>query len=309
MKKVVVLLVLTFSISSIFAQELVSKKGEQFLPKQGDWAISMCADPIFNFVGNMFNGNTSNGSPTASWLNGNQTIVGKKFIADDQAYRAILRLGFVNQTFKNFVDDNTVTTAPTFPDAFPQVTDKLKITNMNIGIGVGKEFRKGVNRLQGFYGADVMLWVSSSSAKLTYGNEMSDTTIAASGVTTTPTSTTWSPTGAVLAVSPLAVRTLSAKSGMTIGFGIRGFIGAEYFIFPKIAIGAEYGWGLGLQMAGKGKQTTQTVGGAATEVGETTVETAGSTSFGVDTDLNQGFIFGFKGSNTGTASLRVTLHF
>jgi hypothetical protein len=307
MKKVVILLVLTFSISSIFAQELVSKRGEQFLPKQGDWAISMCADPVFNFVGNMFNGNTSNGAPSASWLNGNQTIVGKKFIADDQAYRAIVRLGFVNQTFKNFVDDVKETTAPTFPDPFPQVTDKYKISNMNIGIGVGKEFRKGVNRLQGFYGADVMIWVSSTSQKYTYGNEMKDTTVA--GQSTTPTSTTWSPAGAVLGEAPAAVRTLSAKSGMTIGIGVRGFIGAEYFLFPKISIGAEYGWGLGYQMAGKGKQTTQTVGGPATDVGETTIETAGSSSFGFDTDLNQGNIFGFKGSNTGTASLRVTLHF
>ena len=35
----------------------------------------------------------------------------------------------------------------------------------------------------------------------------------------------------------------------------------------------------------------------------------GSSKFGIDTDLNQGNIFGFKGSNTGTTSLRVTFHF
>ena len=26
-------------------------------------------------------------------------------------------------------------------------------------------------------------------------------------------------------------------------FGMRGFIGVEYFVFPKVSIGAEYGWG------------------------------------------------------------------
>jgi len=318
MKKVVILLVLTFSISGIFAQdtgskELASKRGELFLPKQGDWAISMCADPIFNYVGNMFNGTLSNSAPAASWLNGNQTIVGKKFIADNQAYRAILRLGFLNQTYKNLVDDYAKVSDPgytdPFPDPTPQVTDKYKLSNMNIGIGVGKEFRKGVNRLQGFYGADVMVWVSSMSQKYTYGNVMSDTTLTT--LTTTPPSTSWTTAGVVTGVGATGSRTLSTKSGMTFGIGVRGFIGAEYFLFPKVSVGAEYGWGLGYQMTGKGKQTTETtdVINGKTTLGTVTTEKAGSSSFGFDTDLNQGVIFGFKGSNTGTASLRVTLHF
>ena len=94
MKKTVILFALAFSFSGIFAQELVSKKGEEFLPKKDDWAISMCADPIFSFVGNMFNGTAGNGTPSASWMNGNQTIVAKKFMEDNQAYRVIVRLGF-----------------------------------------------------------------------------------------------------------------------------------------------------------------------------------------------------------------------
>jgi hypothetical protein len=28
------------------------------------------------------------------------------------------------------------------------------------------------------------------------------------------------------------------------GFGLRGFIGAEYFFMPKMSIGGEFGWGL-----------------------------------------------------------------
>ena len=161
MKKTVILVALAFSFSGIFAQELVSKKGEEFLPKKDDWAISMCADPIFSFVGNMFNGTAGNGTPSASWMNGNQTIVAKKFMEDNQAYRVIVRLGFLNQSYKNLVDDYATTSLPSytnpFPDPTPQVEDKYKLSNTNVGIGVGKEFRKGKNRLQGFYGADVML--------------------------------------------------------------------------------------------------------------------------------------------------------
>jgi len=309
MKKTLILILLAFCFSSVFAQELVSKRGEEFLPKQDDWAISMCADPIFSFVGNMFNGNTSNGTPAAAWMNGNQTIVGKKFTADNQAYRAIVRLGFLNQTFKNLVSDDANVTPVIFPDLGPQVTDKYKLSNMNIGLGVGKEFRKGKNRLQGFYGADFMVWISSTKQSFTYGNDMKDTILP--GQTTTPTTSTWTSGGALIGSGPAVSRTISAKSGMTIGFGVRGFIGAEYFIFPKVAIGAEYGWGLGFQKTGTGTLTTETTGivNGKTTVGETVSETLGSSSFGFDTDLNQGNIFGFKGSNTGTASLRVTLHF
>jgi hypothetical protein len=311
MKKTVILFVLAFSFSGIFAQELVSKKGEEFLPKKDDWAISMCADPIFNFVGNMFNGNLSNGTPAASWMNGNQTIVAKKFMEDNQAYRVIIRLGFLNQTYKNLLTDNANITPITFPAPSPQVEDKYKLSNTNIGIGVGKEWRKGKNRLQGFYGADFMVWISSSSKTYTYGNEMSDTTIAAAGMYTNPNTTVFTAGGAVLTSNQEASRVMSSKSGMTFGLGLRGFIGAEYFIFPKIAIGAEYGWGLGFQSTGRGSQTVQTTGmiNGRTLAGETTTETAGSSAFGIDTDLNQSNVFGFKGSNAGSASLKVTLHF
>jgi hypothetical protein len=97
------------------------------------------------------------------------------------------------------------------------------------------------------------------------------------------------------------------KSGMTFGIGVRGFIGAEYFIFPKIAIGAEYGLGLGYQMTGKGRSQVQAQGGSPLQVANVDYQVAGSSRFGFDTDINQGKLFGF--SNAGTASLKVTFHF
>ena len=308
MKKKVFLITLAFGVTSAFAQDLTSKKGEPMLPETDDWAISMNADPLFTFVGNAFNGNVGNGAPGIGWLNGNGTIIGKKFIDEKNAYRALLRLGFTSEGYKNFVNDDAIVTAPTFPAPFPQKEDKISIKNTVIGIGVGKEMRRGKTRLQGFYGADAMLWIAMSSEKYTYGNTM--TGVAAPGVTPTPTSTTWdAATGAILAEGPLGSRTLSNKSGMTLGIGVRGFIGAEYFIFPKIAIGAEYGWGIGFQTAGKGTNVVETTGGTTPVVGEVETEMAGSSKFGFDTDLNQGTIFGFRGSNTGTASLKATFHF
>lgn len=308
MKKSVLVVALALGVTGAFAQDLTSKKGEPMLPEAEDWAISLDAAPIFTFVGNAFNGNTANAAPGVNWLNGNQTIIGKKFIDDKNAYRVLVRLGFTNQTYKNMVNDDANVTAPVFPATAPMVEDKFKMRNTNIGIGVGKEMRRGKTRLQGYYGADAMIWISASSNKFEYGNTMSPTL--GSGTTPTPTSTTWNTTtGAVAASGALGSRTLSTKSGMTFGLGVRGFIGAEYFLFPKIAIGAEYGWGIGYQMTGKGKSVVETTGGTGPTVGEVETETSGSSKFGFDTDLNQGNIFGFKGSNTGTGSLKVTFHF
>ena len=308
MKKSVLVIALAFGVTGAFAQDLTSKKGEPILPEAEDWAISLDADPMFQFVGNAFNGNTSNNAPSVGWLNSNQTIIGKKFIDEKNAYRVLVRLGFTNQTYKNMVADNSIVTPAVFPAQDGEVEDKFKMKNTNIAIGVGKEMRRGKTRLQGYYGADAMIWISTSGSKYEYGNTMSATL--AAGTTPTPTSTSWDPTtGAVTGEAPAGSRTLSTKSGMTLGIGVRGFIGAEYFIFPKIAIGAEYGWGIGYQMSGKGKTVIETTGGAGPVVAEQEYISSGSSKFGFDTDLNQGNIFGFKGSNSGTGSLKVTFHF
>ncbi len=318
MKKSVLVIALAAGITSAFAQDLTSKKGEPMLPEANDWAISLNADPIFRFVGNAFSGATNtNQAPAVEWLNGNQTIIGKKFIDEKTAYRVLVRLGFTNQTFKNSVQDDAQDLSTViFPSIPAMVTDKYKHSTTNIAIGAGKEWRRGKTRLQGFYGADVMIWMASSKDKMTYGNTMTGNPTSVTQ-TSTPLSTTWDtdPTSGNFGTgtsSPLSKRMTQQKSGMTLGIGIRGFIGAEYFIFPKIAVGAEYGWGLGYQMTGKGSKTTEEQGLDASGnniVGTVERKTEGNSKLGIDTDLNQGNMFGFKGSNTGTASLRVTFHF
>ena len=108
MKKSVLVIALAFGVTGAFAQDLTSKKGEPILPEAEDWAISMNADPIFEYVGNAFNGNTGNNAPAVDWLNGNQTIIGKKFIDEKNAYRVLVRLGFTNQTYKNMVASDAI---------------------------------------------------------------------------------------------------------------------------------------------------------------------------------------------------------
>jgi hypothetical protein len=313
MKRVFFSMLMVVFTAITFAQEvenngstpaLVSKKGESFLPESGDWAISFDASPIFTYVGNAFNGSTNNYAPGVSWLNTNQTIVGKYFLDDKTAIRAILRIGFANSKTKASISDATVTTAPAYPATFPQVEDLLTSKSSFIGIGGGYEMRRGKTRLQGYYGGDAMLWISSSSYNYTYGNKIS-ATVSVNGNSTEFGDATYDN----LRQDAFGYngRVIKEKFGTTFGFGVRGFIGAEYFIFPKIAIGAEYGWGVGIQKSGKGEQEIESYNG--TNVGKVNTETPGSSQFGVDTDLNQGGGFGLKGSNTGDFTLRLTLHF
>jgi hypothetical protein len=317
MKKQLLTISFLLGASALFAQDLTSKKGEPVLPEADDWAISMNADPLFEFIGNAFNGSRKNKAANTSWLSASHTIVGKRFINEKTAYRVMLRIGVVNQTFKNMVaNDAEYGTVFNFPEKQGQVEDKYRHSNMNLCIGAGKEWRKGKTRLQGYYGADLMIWLGSSTDKFSYGNEMSAANNIATGggsTTTTPTTTYWNaspdsaqfgkPDSAGASVS----RPLLYKSGKTFGIGVRGFIGVEYFIFPKIAVGAEYGLGLGYQVTGKGRRQMQEQGGSPLQVANVDDEVAGSSDFGLDTDMNQGKIFGF--SNAGTASLKITFHF
>lgn len=134
MKKVVfsLLAVLTLGVAS--AQDLTSKKGEYYLPQEGDWSIQFDATNALKFVGNAFNGSISN---DVVGLGSSNTFgfVGKQFINDNQAYRYIADIQFNVKKITN-VD-----------------------TKVNFGatLGLGKEWRKGSTRLQGFYGADAFV--------------------------------------------------------------------------------------------------------------------------------------------------------
>src|SRR5690606_21542546 len=101
-------------------------------------------------------------------------------------------------------------------------------------------------------------------------------------------------------------RITEMKSGLGFGLGLRGFIGAEYFVLPRLAIGGEFGWGLVFVSQGASSTTYETEGFTATgtveQIETRTIEGAKSSMFGVDTD-NVNSVFGPAGS------LRMTFHF
>ena len=118
--------------------------------------------------------------------------------------------------------------------------------------GLGKEWRRGSTRLQGFYGADALVGFSSTKWTETNNN----------------------------------AGNASFNAGTSINLGVTGFIGAEYFLFPKMSIGAQYNYGL--QIASNGApEYTPAIGNP--------IKGESSTDFSL--------------GNVTSASINLTLHF
>jgi hypothetical protein len=213
MKKLTLILALVATTIGASAQELKSSKGENYLPEAGDWALGFNANSVFNYIGRAFT--SGNNAPTlSSQLDG--AFVGKKFTSATEAYRVVanLRAGTATSTVLG-----------------------TETTNSGFGLtaGLGKEWRKGKTRLQGFYGADALVFFNTGSEKTVTG---------ASTITRTP--------------------------GLELGLGVNGFVGAEYFIFPKMSLGAQFSYGLNLGLVGKDKvdnNGTVTESGGGSSVG------------------------------------------
>lgn len=293
MKKSILALAVVLGATSSFAQDLTSKKGENYLPEAGDWAIGIDAVPVLNYIGNFFGKTADNNYANNMWTfnNPSMAITGKYFVEDGLAYRAGIRLGFGSMTEKVMVADRASTAANPWPEQPAMVENTMKAGGTNIALNAGLEWRKGSTRLQGFYGAEIGLGINSTSEKYTYGNELT----AASAATPVNVAAADDFGGNIDATgtdgngNPIAARMTEMKSGLGFSLGLRGFIGAEYFIIPKLSLGGEFGWGLALNISGASTTTWEAVGetnGAAAGSGTPqtiTQEGNKNSSFGVDT--------------------------
>lgn len=285
MKKSILAVAVLLGTSATFAQDLTSKKGETYLPESGDWSISIDATPLLGYVQGLFgsNGGASNGS--WSFLNGNNAITGKYFASSDMAYRGGINIGM------NSVTENAYTAkldpGTGLPDASGDlVVDEKKTSTSMIMLMGGVEWRKGSTRLQGYFGGEAGIGFGGGLKEAyTFGNEYSFTT---------------NPSQTHAVDGSTDVLSTTQKGGVM--FGLRGFIGAEYFVLPKLAIGGEFGWGLGLATTGEGTATNKGVNSGGTALEDNTVQTvAKGSAFNLGTD-NSG-MFG------PTGSLRMSFYF
>ncbi len=298
-----VAMALAFGLFTANAQDLTSKKGEPILPEEGDWGIGIDATPFLNYAGNFFGKSNPNTAPSWNFLTKNATIVGKYFKDATTAYRAGIRIGLGSSSKDTLVANRSMTYTPGNVVPYSTVENKAKYNNTNIGLTGGIEFRKGKTRLQGYYGGEVGLFFGSQKTTYTYGNTLNPG--GSPAVVVDPTEDNLDGTNVTPnVISPNQIgsaRILERKTSGIFQFGIRGFIGVEYFILPKISLGGEFGWGIGIQNKGKTSTTYETQS-TTNNYGPVTYEVKNGSAFKVDTDNNNSF-FG------PTGSLRLNLYF
>lgn len=288
MKKIIgVSFALVFSVAS-FAQneQIQNKNGVDMMPVAGEWGVGMNALPVLHYIGNAFNGNTGNfnmaGNKFVNYWSGN-TLFGKYMLSDDNAVRAHLRIGQTQWTYNNYVFMDRANS----PDSL--VMDTYTNTTSNYAIGGGYEFRRGKNRLRGIYGGEAMYMFNRGvSRDYTYGNGYGIGNQA-------PTATTWFTWGGVDTEGAMAERIVSERGGNYNGLGVRGFIGVEYYVLPKICIGTEFGWGIMYGKSGASVARTEfwspTAANPTGEVIWREVETPGSSGWNIDTDNFGGSLY------------------
>jgi hypothetical protein len=246
MKKSLLILAM-FIGGAVTAQDnMTSKKGTPILPEAGDWSIGIGANSTLEYFGNLMNGNNS--APSFDWQSSPNVIRGKMMKDANTGYRLGLRLGFGS--------NKETEEAPN-----PGDLKETKESGMDINLMAGIEKRRGKGRLQGVYGGEAGIGLSSGKTTMTYNGN------AAAG------------------------STLEMKDGSGFSFDLRGFIGVEYFFAPKMSVGGEFGWGLGISSVGAGDTKIADGNG-----GSTSAKTGKSSSFGFDTDnadasINLNFYF------------------
>ncbi|MEX1187987.1 MAG: hypothetical protein WED33_01935 [Bacteroidia bacterium] len=300
MKKQVLAIILAFAFSSLSAQ-LTSKKGEPYLPEQGDWSFGIDATPFLNYVGNMLSIG-GNFAPTQQFLNSQQTIIGKYFVTENKAYRGILRIGLSSRNWTNDIGQWGAT-APVYPALPTLVQDEYTEKSSFIGIGGGMEWRRGSTRLQGYYGGDLMISFSNSGRTYSYGNALNDTVSLFALTSSFADTSTNIPSNFSTDTYGNDGRLTEVKDGSSFGLTLRGFIGVEYFICPKISLAGEFGWGVSFMSMGVSSRSLESIGdnGTAFVVGEQTIESNSRGGFMVDTDRNL--------TGTTTGALRLNFHF
>ncbi len=251
MKKIYLsLFLLIFSISTSWAQlsdeptsltnqlPLLSKRGTHILPEAGDWSLGINTYPFFNYFASLFNGNQTVNSP---WLSssgnptGNPALTGKYFINANTAYRASIGLEYGQNIRSGSVPANNTD----MYNLGSRTVDKQRTVYSNVALAIGIEKRRGHSRLQGKYGADAYIGYTTNNIYYHYGNQISSSS---------PSPYTYNFGNNIYSGnnSSLLIRTNYESNGRRFTTGVRGFIGLEYFVAPKIALGGEFGYNLGV---------------------------------------------------------------
>ena len=258
MKKSFLTVAIILVASTMFSQELSkNKNGKVLNPEAGDWGISVDGSPFIDFAADLVHiGAAKNASsPTFNGLNAQDySISGKYFKSNNMAYRGTIRLYSKDSTVKKGITYDPNAAGVNWPNNVPKDfknKDVMSQSDWSVGFGGGLEWRKGTKRLQGYYGVEAIIAFARNTKSFKYAYDViaqDNDSLTADNLTNYTTNFN----GNIIDIPGEYIsRDLSQKSGMTKVFGVRGFVGVEYFVAPKISFGGEFGWGMGIARTGR----------------------------------------------------------
>ncbi len=204
---------------------LRSKKGKIILPEKHDFCFGISGNTFFDYLGNFF---SQAGKNTLSVkLVGGNSLYGKYFLSKNSALRLRAAYSTTKENYINALSNDLD------PSGLGVVSDKMDTQNNYFSFALGYEGRHGIGRLQVYGGAELLISQTYINSVYDYGNKMT-------AFNRSP-STTINFNNGYNQVQRSSSRTLNSKSDYGIGYGARAFFGIEYFIFPKISLGGDFG--------------------------------------------------------------------
>lgn len=235
MKRYFLILALCILTLGVKAQD---DKKVTYLPEQGDIAVGFDAAPILRYVGNIFNNTSDNGLDNLAGqafsaqgleyfaidgITPDISIMGKYMITDNLAVRANIGVQHRSLTTNRYVADDFANIEN------PLNESKLVDTRFDAKKGfsaiIGAEYRMGVNRIQGVFGGGFLFGRNSSKTEYRYANAL--------------TPVNQFPTTSLDDVAFGNYRKLNEVTDSNLIFGFAANVGVEYFVAPKVSLGAE----------------------------------------------------------------------
>lgn len=240
MKYIISLIILALGFSTISSAQvdslsnskrvqkvtLVSKKGINILPEKGEIAIGIDAVPILYYIGGIFSNNHAS-TPEFTYgsdFGGLAGIYVKYMLESDLAVRANFRFDFGSITDIYNVAKSTLAYDPNAPEF---VEDLVTTKSNAIHIAIGLEKMRGKSRIQGKYGASVIFGYNKYTNSYNYGNSITNE------FNTPETYNNTYVNGG---------RVIKDYFDKGLYLGVRGHLGIEIFIAPKLSIGGEFGY-------------------------------------------------------------------
>jgi hypothetical protein len=205
-----------------------AQEGKWYGSKEGGFAITMNANPVLNYVGNMFNGTQNNKLEEFNGVDGffnGTTITGKYFLKDNLALDLGLGINNNYNVSNNYNDANDQ----------EKVTSYGRVATTAFQAKVGAEYRLFPGkRLQPLFGAALFYQHTNgwNFTKVTDGNNDGKTTYDNTANTNTTNVLTGNHNSKAL------------SGGATNAVGLIFNVGVEYFIIPQLSFGVNLDLGV-----------------------------------------------------------------